>query len=154
MREKNRKKYSSPQCRKNFWNKEIEKMVEDIDNRENDRHLVKATNCCTKNVEKTQTSKHVKLTVEPNEILKITIEHFKTKFRNDNKNQYLIHYDCPPRPLSKPMSAKEERESFKHFTKNKAAEEDGLHVVLLKKKTKHNANTRPKKELFETCLGI
>ena len=72
-----------------------------------------------------------KLVTNPDEMLEVITSHFEEKFHDSDQGR-IPNFIGDPRPLQKPISAREVREAFNALNNNKAPGEDGIYSELLK----------------------
>ncbi|GFR75486.1 retrovirus-related Pol polyprotein LINE-1 [Elysia marginata] len=76
-----------------------------------------------------------KLVINPNDVLTIVAEYFKSKFQ-DVSIENIDAFQGPPKALDKPITAGEVRKSLDRLKNNTASGQDGISAELLKYGTK------------------
>ncbi|GFR77625.1 retrovirus-related Pol polyprotein LINE-1, partial [Elysia marginata] len=76
-----------------------------------------------------------KLVINPNDLLTIVAEYFKSKFQ-DVSIENIDAFQGPPKALDKPITAGEVRKSLDRLKNNRASGQDGISAKLLKYGTK------------------
>lgn len=114
-------------------NEELDKKVKEIEKAENSQLMFQAIRSLNqKPFENPKVEdKNGKLLTNPNNVLEIVAEHFKSKFY-DPREVTTQPFEGEPRPLNKPFTVTEIRESIKRLNNNRAPGEDDIPAELLK----------------------
>lgn len=114
-------------------NNKLDKLVEDVDERSSDGGMFKAVKLLNKrsNEKLKVEDEEGKLTTNPDEVLKITTDFFKEKFRQEG-TQDIKPYEGNPRPLQRQITREEIRNSLNRLSNGKAPGEDDINGELLK----------------------
>ncbi|GFR64481.1 very-long-chain enoyl-CoA reductase [Elysia marginata] len=118
-------------------NKELEEKVESINNANDDHAMFKAVKLLNqKQYENPKVEDNSgKLVINPNDVLTIVAEYFKSKFQNVSIEN-IDAFQGPPKALDKPITAGEVGKSLDRLKNSRASGQDGISAELLKYGTK------------------